>query len=97
VRSEDTINCTVEACKYTRHISDSINVGRVGSRLGSSGRGVSSDDVARVRKSSAWMLYASEWYDVEVEGKCGSFSCREGCFCMLAIFATVFVGKSISW
>ena len=97
MRREDTIDCTVEACKYTRHISDSINVGKVGSRLGSSGGGVSAEDVARERKSSAWMLYVSAWYVVEFEGNCGNFLCRDGCFCMLAIFAAVFVGKSISW
>lgn len=64
---------TTAGCRYTRHISESIKVGRVGSRLGRSGSGASSEGVARERRSRAWMLYVAEWYEVDVLGICSSF------------------------
>lgn len=46
---------TTGACRYMRHISDSIRVGVEGSRFGSTGAGVSEEE-ARERRSSEWML-----------------------------------------
>lgn len=61
-RKVERIEDTVEACRYTKHISESIKVGTDGSRFGREGSGSLAAALASERRSSAWILYVGEEY-----------------------------------